>query len=98
MIPQQQLEELRAINGRLPLQSFGIWMLGPALLHFGTHEQKLHYLPPIARGEIRRDLESDLAVMRGLASSVSLRQAVFEILSYAEGNKSLMDIRTEELV
>jgi alkylation response protein AidB-like acyl-CoA dehydrogenase len=28
-------------------------MLGPALLHFGSHEQKLHYLPPIARGEIR---------------------------------------------
>lgn len=28
-------------------------MLGPALLHFGTHEQKLQYLPPIARGEIR---------------------------------------------
>lgn len=47
------LDELRAINGRLPLQSFGIWMLGPALLHFGTEEQKLHYLPPIARGEIR---------------------------------------------
>ncbi|MHA6261849.1 acyl-CoA dehydrogenase family protein [Arenibacterium sp. CAU 1754] len=47
------LEELNRIDGRLPLQSFGIWMLGPALLHFGTHEQKLHYLPPIARGEIR---------------------------------------------
>ncbi|MCA0873352.1 acyl-CoA dehydrogenase family protein [Seohaeicola saemankumensis] len=46
-------EELKRINGRLPLQSFGIWMLGPALLHFGTEEQKLHYLPPIARGEIR---------------------------------------------
>lgn len=45
--------ELRRINARLPLQSFGIWMLGPALLHFGSHEQKLHYLPPIARGEIR---------------------------------------------
>jgi alkylation response protein AidB-like acyl-CoA dehydrogenase len=28
-------------------------MLGPALLHFGTEEQKAHYLPPIARGEIR---------------------------------------------
>lgn len=46
-------EELRRINARLPLQSFGIWMLGPALLHFGSHEQKLHYLPPIARGEVR---------------------------------------------
>jgi len=46
-------EELQRINARLPLQSFGIWMLGPALLHFGSHEQKLEYLPPIARGEVR---------------------------------------------
>jgi alkylation response protein AidB-like acyl-CoA dehydrogenase len=28
-------------------------MLGPALLQFGTEEQKRHYLPQIARGEIR---------------------------------------------
>jgi alkylation response protein AidB-like acyl-CoA dehydrogenase len=28
-------------------------MLGPALLAFGSHEQKLQYLPPIARGEVR---------------------------------------------
>ncbi|MEM7440206.1 MAG: acyl-CoA dehydrogenase family protein, partial [Pseudomonadota bacterium] len=47
------LSELDAIDGRFPLVSFGIWMLGPALLHFGTHEQKLEYLPPICRGEIR---------------------------------------------
>jgi alkylation response protein AidB-like acyl-CoA dehydrogenase len=46
-------EEMGRINARSPLQSFGIWMLGPALLHFGTEEQKLHYLPPIARGEVR---------------------------------------------
>lgn len=46
-------EEMSRINARSPLESFGIWMLGPALLHFGSHEQKLHYLPPIARGEIR---------------------------------------------
>ena len=46
-------EEMARINARVPLQSFGIWMLGPALLHFGSHEQKLHYLPPIARGEVR---------------------------------------------
>ncbi|WP_370402596.1 acyl-CoA dehydrogenase family protein [Sulfitobacter sp. JB4-11] len=46
-------EEMARIGARSPLQSFGIWMLGPALLHFGTHEQKLHYLPPIARGEVR---------------------------------------------
>jgi alkylation response protein AidB-like acyl-CoA dehydrogenase len=46
-------EEMGRINARSPLQSFGIWMLGPALLQFGTEEQKLHYLPPIARGEVR---------------------------------------------
>lgn len=46
-------EELIRIGARLPLQSFGIWMLGPALLAFGSHEQKLQYLPPIARGEVR---------------------------------------------
>ncbi|WP_282159010.1 acyl-CoA dehydrogenase family protein [Shimia thalassica] len=46
-------EELDRINARPPLQSFGIWMLGPALLEFGTEEQKRHYLPQVARGEIR---------------------------------------------
>jgi acyl-CoA dehydrogenase len=46
-------EEMQRINARPPLQSFGIWMLGPALLQFGSEEQKRHYLPQIARGEIR---------------------------------------------
>lgn len=46
-------EEMARINARPPLSSFGIWMLGPALLHFGTEEQKKHYLNQIARGEIR---------------------------------------------
>jgi len=46
-------EEMARINARPPLSSFGIWMLGPALLKFGTEEQKVHYLGQIARGEIR---------------------------------------------
>jgi acyl-CoA dehydrogenase len=46
-------EEVQRIGARPPLTSFGISMLGPALLRFGTEEQKKHYLPPIARGEIR---------------------------------------------
>lgn len=46
-------EELARIGARPPLSSFGIWMLGPALLKFGTEEQKVHYLTQIARGEIR---------------------------------------------
>ena len=47
------LQEMRRINARSPLSSFGIWMLGPALLKFGTEAQKAEHLPPIARGEIR---------------------------------------------
>ena len=46
-------EEMRRLGCRPPLLSFGIWMLGPALLKFGSHEQKLEHLPKIARGEIR---------------------------------------------
>jgi acyl-CoA dehydrogenase len=46
-------EEMARIGARPPLSSFGIWMLGPALLKFGTEEQKVHYLGEIARGEIR---------------------------------------------
>lgn len=46
-------EELRRIRARNPLNSFGISMLGPALLKYGTEEQKRRFLPEIARGEIR---------------------------------------------
>ena len=46
-------QEMKRIHARSPLDSFGIWMLGPALLQFGTEEQKVEYLNPIARGEIR---------------------------------------------
>lgn len=45
--------ELRRLGARPPLASFGVWMLGPALLRFGTEEQKQRFLPPIVRGEIR---------------------------------------------
>lgn len=45
--------EMRAIRARPPLSSFGIWMLGPALLKYGSEAQKLEHLPKIARGEIR---------------------------------------------
>ena len=46
-------QEMAALGCRSPLQSFGISMLGPALLKYGTEEQKLDHLPRIARGEIR---------------------------------------------
>jgi acyl-CoA dehydrogenase len=46
-------EEMDRIHARPPLVSFGIWMLGPALLKFGSPEHKATHLPRIARGEIR---------------------------------------------
>jgi acyl-CoA dehydrogenase len=46
-------EEMRRLDCRPPLQSFGIWMLGPVLLEYGSEEQKQEHLPKIARGEIR---------------------------------------------
>lgn len=46
-------EEMRRINARSPLQSFGIWMLGPVLLEYASEEQKQRFLPSIVRGEIR---------------------------------------------
>ena len=46
-------QEIRRIKARQPLQSFGIWMLGPVLLEFASEAQKMEHLPAIARGEIR---------------------------------------------
>lgn len=46
-------EEMARLRCRNPLNSFGISMLGPALLKYGTEAQKLEHLPKIARGEIR---------------------------------------------
>lgn len=46
-------EEMGRIGARPALSSFGISMLGPALLKFGNEEQKLEHLPKIVRGEIR---------------------------------------------
>jgi alkylation response protein AidB-like acyl-CoA dehydrogenase len=46
-------EEMRALGCRTPLTSFGISMLGPALLKYGNEQQKKRFLTEIARGEIR---------------------------------------------
>ena len=46
-------KEMRRIEAQAPLASFGVWMLGPALLAFGSEAQKLRFLPEIVRGEIR---------------------------------------------
>ena len=69
-------DEMRRIRARNPLNSFGISMLGPALLKYGTEEQKLEHLPKIARGEIRwcqgysePNAGSDLASLAASAES-----------------------------
>ncbi len=45
-------EEMAKLGCRAPLWSFGLMMLGPAILHFGTEEQKQKYIREICRGEI----------------------------------------------
>ena len=47
------LEEMARIQARPPLNSFGVWMIGPAILKFGSEALKQQHLPPIVRGEIR---------------------------------------------
>ncbi len=46
-------QELARIHARPVLTSFGISMLGPVLLEFGTEEQKLEHIPKIVKGEVR---------------------------------------------
>ena len=45
-------QEMTRLGCRKPLYSFGISMLGPALLKFATEEQKAYYLPQIVEGKI----------------------------------------------
>ena len=47
------LTELRRVGLPLPLVGFGLSMIGPTLLQFGTEEQRREHLPKIVRGEIR---------------------------------------------
>lgn len=46
-------EEMKRISARKPIFSIGIWMLGPALLEFGTEAQKQQHVRAILNGEIR---------------------------------------------
>lgn len=46
-------QEMGRLKLRPPLMSFGVWMLGPVLLEYGTEAQKQRFLPPIIRGEVR---------------------------------------------
>ena len=63
--------EMREIGARPALFGMGLSMIGPALLEFGSEEQKLEHLPKIARGEIwwcqgysEPNAGSDLASLR----------------------------------
>jgi len=47
------LTELRRLHLPIPLVGFGMSMIGPTLLQFGTEDQKREHLPRIVRGEIR---------------------------------------------
>jgi len=47
------LAELRRRHLPLPLVGFGLSMIGPTLLQFGTEDQRREHLPRIVRGEIR---------------------------------------------
>jgi alkylation response protein AidB-like acyl-CoA dehydrogenase len=69
-------QEMAAIGARPPLTSFGISMLGPALLKYGTRAQKQEHLPKIAAGLIRwcqgysePNAGSDLASLQTRAES-----------------------------
>ena len=46
-------QELFRIKARPALNSFGIWMLAPCIIEFGSEEQKREHLPKIIKGEIR---------------------------------------------
>ncbi len=61
-------EEMRRLRLPPPLTGFGLTMIGPTLLRFGSEVQKRQHLPAICRGEIRwcqgysePDAGSDLA-------------------------------------
>ena len=45
-------QEMARINARQPLVGMGLSMIGPALLEFGTDEQKAEHLPKITSGQI----------------------------------------------
>ena len=46
------VEEMQRIGARPPLGGFGISMLGPTVLEFGTEEQKQTHIPRITRAEV----------------------------------------------
>lgn len=45
-------QELKSINARPPLYSFGLAMIGPAILEYGTEALKRQHIPDIIHGRI----------------------------------------------
>ena len=46
-------QEMSRLQCRPALYDMGLWMLGPALLTYGSPEQKALHIPRIVRGEVR---------------------------------------------
>lgn len=46
-------DEMAALRAKPPLIGFGLTMIGPLLLEYGSEEQKRRFLPEVCRGEIR---------------------------------------------
>ena len=46
-------DEMKQINARTPVFGIGLWMLGPAVLEYGTEEQKQKHIRAIINGEVR---------------------------------------------
>ncbi|MEH6580482.1 MAG: acyl-CoA dehydrogenase family protein [Halioglobus sp.] len=46
-------EEMKQLKARTPIFGIGIWMLGPAVLEYGTEEQKQQHIRAIINGEVR---------------------------------------------
>ena len=74
--PEAQVlaEELRRMQARPAYMGMGVSMIGPAILEFGSEEQKAEHLPKIARGDIwwcqgysEPNAGSDLAGLRTAA-------------------------------
>ncbi|MDB4988167.1 MAG: acyl-CoA dehydrogenase domain protein [Myxococcaceae bacterium] len=70
-------DELKRLRLPSPLVGFGLTMIGPTLLQFGSDEQKREHLPKIVRGQIRwaqgysePNAGSDLAALQTSAQLV----------------------------
>ncbi|MEM8981820.1 MAG: acyl-CoA dehydrogenase family protein [Pseudomonadota bacterium] len=46
-------EEMARIDARKALDNFGLWMIGPAILKYGSERLKKQHIPAIVRGDIR---------------------------------------------